>query len=81
MREAGLAGHLVAPSQARASIWSRGRLRPMPQRLVLGVPASMTELARSGILSWRGLARAALEPVLPESRTAGDRSVADLVIL
>jgi oxygen-dependent protoporphyrinogen oxidase len=53
----------------------------MPQRLVLGVPASMTELARSGILSWRGLARAALEPVLPESRTAGDRSVADLVIL
>lgn len=79
-RRLGLAGHLVAPSQARASIWSRGRLRPMPKRLVLGVPASMTELARSGILSWRGLARAALEPVLPASRTAGDRSVADLVI-
>lgn len=79
-RSLGLAGDLVAPSRAPAAIWSRGRLRPIPTGLVLGVPASLTELARSGILSWRGVVRAALEPVLPASRTAGDRSVADLVI-
>lgn len=76
----GLADELVAPGRAPAAIWSRGSLRPIPSGLVLGLPASPAQLARSGILSWRGIARAALEPLLPRSSTQGDISVADLVI-
>ena len=79
-RRLGLAGELVAPGQAPAAIWSRGSLRQIPSGLVLGLPASPTQLIRSGILSWRGIARAALEPLLPRSSTQGDISVADLVI-
>ncbi|HEY8840018.1 MAG TPA: protoporphyrinogen oxidase [Candidatus Dormibacteraeota bacterium] len=79
-RRLGLGDQLVAPSRAAATIWSRGRLHPIPGGLALGVPTSMTDLARSGILSWRGIARAAVEPLLPNHPPGGDRSVADLVI-
>lgn len=79
-RRLGLADQLVAPGRAPAAIWSGGSLRPIPSGLVLGLPASPMQLARSGILSWRGIARAALEPLLPRSSTQGDVSVADLVI-
>ena len=36
--ELGLTGALVAPGTAGASVWARGRLRPMPDGLNLGVP-------------------------------------------
>ena len=36
-----------------------------PTGVVLGAPAALWPLARSGLLSWRGKARAALEPLVP----------------
>ncbi len=77
----GIGDQIVAPGRAAAAIWSRGRLHRIPSSLALGVPTSMADLARSGILSWRGIARAAVEPLLPNHAPPdGDRSVADLVI-
>jgi oxygen-dependent protoporphyrinogen oxidase len=46
---------------------------------VLGVPYELGPLARSGIVSAAGVARAALDTVLPRSRPPDDRSIADVV--
>lgn len=76
--ELGLDGEVVHPATGRASIWSRGRLRPLPDGLVLGVPGRLLPVARSGILSPLGLARAGLDLVLPK-REVDDPSVAAVI--
>lgn len=78
-RELGLGDELVAPAAGRAYVWTRGALRPLPEGLVLGVPTDLAAVARSGILSGRGLARASLDLVLPRSRFGDDPSVAEVV--
>jgi len=80
-RELGLDGELQAPAANRALVWTRGRLRPLPQGLVLGVPSDLVGLARSGAVSARGLARAALDLVLPPTAipAGGDMAVGALV--
>jgi protoporphyrinogen/coproporphyrinogen III oxidase len=70
---------LVAPATGRVQLWVGGRLRPLPEATVLGVPTSLRALAGSGVLGPAGLARAALEPLVPRRQVVGDRSVADLV--
>lgn len=70
---------LVAAATGQVHLWVRGRLRPLPTGTVLGVPTDLTAVARSGVLTPAGLARAALEPVVPRRHVVGDRSVADLV--
>lgn len=78
--ELGLGAELVAPAAGRAYVWTRGALRPLPEGLVLGVPTDLAAVARSGILSRRGLARAGLDLVLPRSRFGSDDpSVAEVV--
>src|SRR5450759_277436 len=77
--ELGLAGELVAPAPLGALLWVRGRLRPLPKDLALGVPRQMSSLAASGAVSPLGLARAALEGILPIKIRQGDLSVGELV--
>ena len=78
-REVGLAEGLVHPESIRANLWSRGRMRPMP-RTLMGVPTDPRLLAESGVISPAGLARVAVEPVLPATRLDGqDVSVGWLV--
>jgi protoporphyrinogen/coproporphyrinogen III oxidase len=72
----GLAGQLVNPGTTAAAIWTRGALRPLPAGQLMGVPGDLAALARSGVLSPPGLARAALDLVLPTSRPDGDVAVA-----
>jgi oxygen-dependent protoporphyrinogen oxidase len=78
-RRLGLEDDLVAPATTRAYVWTRGRLRPLPDGLVLGVPAEVTPLARCGIVSPAGLARAGLDLVLPRRPLGEDPSVAEVV--
>lgn len=80
VRDVGLGDHLTSPATGSASIWQPARppgLHPIPGGLVLGVPSGATALARSRLLSARGKARAALEPLLP--RRATDGSVGALI--
>lgn len=70
-RAVGLGDELVYPATTSAAIWSRGAVRPMPPT-VLGIPADLGALARSGIVSTRGLARARLESALPRLRSGSD---------
>jgi oxygen-dependent protoporphyrinogen oxidase len=77
--ELGLTGELVAPAAGRTLLWSRGKLRRLPDGLMLGVPTDIAALLRSGLLSPLGLARAGLEAVLPRTKGADSLTVRDLV--
>ena len=68
-RAVGLGDELVAPEPVPPYVWSDGTLHRLPPGLVLGAPAALGPLARSGLLSWRGKARAALEPLVPRRDT------------
>jgi protoporphyrinogen/coproporphyrinogen III oxidase len=63
-RSSGLADRIVHPATTTANLWTRGRLVPMP-RTLMGVPTDARALAESGIISRHGLARAAMDAVLP----------------
>jgi protoporphyrinogen/coproporphyrinogen III oxidase len=79
IRAAGLAGQLAAPGTTAARIWSRNQLVPLPRRQVMGVPADLDDLARSGLLSAEGMARAREDRGLPATRRDGDVDVASYV--
>ncbi|BFV56852.1 protoporphyrinogen oxidase [Kitasatospora sp. CMC57] len=60
-REVGLAEELEPPTTAKAAIWTRGALRPLPGGQLMGVPGDLTALAASGVLSAEGVERAGHE--------------------
>ena len=66
---------VVHPAIASSRIWTRGELRPLP-RTLLGAPLDLDQLASSGVLSEKGLARARAEAVAP---VVGDPTVGELV--
>jgi oxygen-dependent protoporphyrinogen oxidase len=77
VREIGLGDDLVHPATTSANLWTRGRLVPMP-RTLMGVPLDLRTL--DGVISAKGLARAAMDAVLPPTELDGrDISVGDLV--
>ena len=79
LRELGLGERLISPATDRAYIWTRGALRPLPSRLLAGLPDGAGEVASCGILSRVGLLRAGLDLVLPSRAVAEDVSVGSLV--
>jgi protoporphyrinogen/coproporphyrinogen III oxidase len=76
-RRVGLGDDLVSPEPVGAAVWHDG-LHPIPDGLMLGLPGKVGPLVRTGLLSWRGKARAALEPLLPRTSTSSD-SIGDFV--
>jgi oxygen-dependent protoporphyrinogen oxidase len=78
-REAGLDADLVTPAASRALLWSGDELRPIPEGLVLGVPRGLGGVVRSRILSPAGVARAAVDLVLPRGRPPATLTVRELV--
>ena len=79
--ELGLADQLVPVGATGASVWARGRLRPMPEGLNLGVPTRWWPLARSGILG-PAESLAVARDLLPHrrgDRAFGDRPVGEIV--
>lgn len=78
-RELGLDAQLRPPAATSAFVYSRGQLRRLPEKLVLGVPTDPVALARSGILSGWGILRAALEPYLPGAPMGGDEALGAVI--
>jgi len=76
--DVGLGDRIVHPTTASAAVWSRGKLRSLPKSL-LGVPVGVRALARSGVVSRAGVARTALDKVLPPLRPDEDVSIGELV--
>jgi protoporphyrinogen/coproporphyrinogen III oxidase len=80
--ELGLGESLVPIGGRGAGVLARGRVRPLPEGLALGIPTRFWPAARSGILGLRGqmaLARDALLPRPDLRGPIGDRSVGPLV--
>jgi protoporphyrinogen/coproporphyrinogen III oxidase len=77
--EAGLADQRTAPGPTSSAIWTLGALRPLPRRQFMGVPSDLAELARSGVLSGDGVARARQDLELPPTERDGDVPVARYV--
>jgi oxygen-dependent protoporphyrinogen oxidase len=75
----GLSGELETPGTTAAGIWTRGRIRALPRRQFMGVPADFDELAATGILSGGGLTRARQDLSLPDSASDADESVTSRV--
>jgi oxygen-dependent protoporphyrinogen oxidase len=81
-RELGLTGQLVPIAGRGASVWARGRLRPLPDGLALGIPTRFWPAARSGILGTKGSLALARDVLLPKPDVRGpihDRAVGPLV--
>lgn len=73
----GLADGLTHPVGG-AGVWTRGRVRPLPPTL-LGIPADLPALERSGVVSESAVALAALEETLPPIDVHEDVAVGALV--
>jgi protoporphyrinogen/coproporphyrinogen III oxidase len=73
-RELGLGAALMGTNEGtrRYYIAWAGRLHPVPEGLVLGVPTRLAPLASTRLFSWRGKARMVLEPFVAARRFEGD---------
>ncbi|MGQ0433186.1 MAG: FAD-dependent oxidoreductase [Microthrixaceae bacterium] len=69
----------MSPATGGASVYARGRLRPLPDGLVRGVPSHVGPLLRSGILSPTGIARAGLDLVAPRRDHGADPTIAQVI--
>lgn len=78
-RELDLSHELVAPAAGRTLLWTGGRLRRLPEGLVLGVPKQLRPIATSGLLSPLGMLRAAADLLLPPTPPGDDVSVGELI--
>jgi protoporphyrinogen/coproporphyrinogen III oxidase len=75
----GLSAALEVPGTTSAGIWTRGRIRPLPRRQFMGVPADLDDLAATGIVSEPGIARARQDRTLPARDLGADESVTSRV--
>lgn len=74
----GLTDQLINTNETskRACVFSQGRLRELPEGLVVISPNQLGPFLRSGLLSWAGLARMGLDLVMPVKRSSCDESLA-----
>ncbi|MCF6522753.1 protoporphyrinogen oxidase [Streptomyces sp. JJ36] len=72
-RAVGLSGALEPPTTARAAIWTRDALRPMPTGHVMGVPGDPEAVA--DVVSPEGLARIAEDATLPRTPVGEDVAI------
>ena len=71
----GLGPTLVHPAASGAYVWTRGKLRPLPAKTLLGIPGDLTALARSQVLTLPELMRVPLDGVLPRDPLTGDAAL------
>lgn len=67
-RRLGLSDQLIntKASYEKAFVFSRGRLRPLPDGLVVVMPTRLWPFLRSGVLSFPGMMRMAMDLVIPK---------------
>jgi len=75
--DVGLRGAIVHPATTTASIWSRGKLHPMPTGTLMGVPSDPA--AALGVLSPQEVARAQQDRSTAMTSLEHDVSVGDFV--
>jgi oxygen-dependent protoporphyrinogen oxidase len=79
-REIGLGGRLLPTRRPRTAYIIRdGRLHPLPESSVLGIPRDVRALATTRLFSLAGKARMAAELFVPAARANGDESIASFI--
>ena len=74
----GLTDQLINTNQTskKAFVLRGGRLHELPEGLISFTPQPLGPFLRSGLLSWKGLARMGLDVVVPRGPSNGDESLA-----
>ncbi len=80
-RELGLGDQLIGTNDAgrRVYVWSRGRLRAMPDGIMLIIPTRLMPFVASPLISWPGKIRMGMDVFIPPRRDDGDESLAHFV--
>jgi len=80
-RALGLGDQLIGTNDAarRVFVWSRRRLRAMPEGVMLIAPTRIAPFLRSSLVSWPGKLRVGLDLLIPPRRDDGDESLAHFV--
>lgn len=79
--ELGIGDQVVSsrPENRGSWVWSRQRLHPLPEGLLLMAPARLGPIMDSSLLSWKGKARLLGDLVLPRRTREGDESLKSFV--
>jgi oxygen-dependent protoporphyrinogen oxidase len=80
-RAVGLGERIIPANPHTRAIFvlHRGRLHALPEGMMLAVPTRVWPLLRSGLFSWSGKLRMALDVVLPGRKDGADESIASLL--
>jgi protoporphyrinogen/coproporphyrinogen III oxidase len=65
--------------QATTYVWSKGRLHPMPEGMMLMAPTMVLPFLRSRLISWPGKLRMGMEVFVPKQSGDQDESLAGFV--
>ncbi len=77
VHELGLADKLIANATGRSYIFNEGRLHPIPEGSVMGIPTDEQALLASSLLTAAGKERAILEKTLPYESASKDVSLGE----
>ena len=78
--ELGLDDPLIAPGAPRTTfLLRRGKLQPLPETSMFGIPTSWRSLVTTGAFSLRGKLRMAAEALVPAARAIADESIASFI--
>ncbi len=77
----GLGARLVPTDPVHKTVFvlHRGRLRPLPEGMMLGVPTRFAPMVTTGLFSWAGKLRMAAEVRMRPRPDAGDESIASFL--
>lgn len=80
-RELGLDDRLIGTNNARRATYvlRDGRLRKMPDGMLLIIPTRFMPFVTSDLLSWRGKLRMGLDLLIPRRRDDSDESLGDFI--
>jgi protoporphyrinogen/coproporphyrinogen III oxidase len=81
IKKVGLAGEMLCSNDEHKGtfIFSRGRLHPLPEGVMLMVPTMIMPLARSRLISWSGKLQMGMELFVPPRCDLKDESLAEFV--
>ncbi len=80
-RGLGLEDRLIGTNSTKhpTYVWSREKLHPMPEGMMLMAPTMILPFLRSNLISWPGKLRMGMEMFLPSHSTDEDESLASFV--
>ena len=77
--EVGLSGGLIKSNPGMSWLWTESGLQRLPEGVGPSGPRKLGPVLRSGIMSFGGLFRAGLEPLVPRRKLRGDIGVGQYV--